>query len=107
MKTASGLLKVLYPNGKLSDRELEEVLLLACELRQRVRDQLHLISPGEYEKVTLGVRLEPSGKVISPTLPDGQRVQRVVLPEKPCVGEVIGLAVSGDHGCILRFEMQA
>lgn len=25
----------------------------------------------------------------------------------PAVGEVVGLAVEGDHGCILRFEMQA
>jgi ATP-dependent Lon protease len=25
----------------------------------------------------------------------------------PSVGEVIGLAVAGDHGCILHFEMQA
>ena len=29
------------------------------------------------------------------------------MPEAPAVGEVIGLAVSGDRGCILRFEMQA
>jgi len=31
----------------------------------------------------------------------------VALPEKPSVGEVVGLAVEGDHGCILHFEMQA
>jgi len=40
-------------------------------------------------------------------LPDSHRVQRITLPEAPAVGEVIGLAVEGDHGCILRFEMQA
>ncbi len=33
MKTASGLLKLLYPDGVLSDDELGEVLELACELR--------------------------------------------------------------------------
>ena len=42
-----------------------------------------------------------------PELPDSNRVQRVALPEKPSVGEVVGLAVEGDHGCILHFEMQA
>ena len=31
----------------------------------------------------------------------------LTLPNKPSVGEVIGLAVEGDHGCILHFEMQA
>lgn len=29
------------------------------------------------------------------------------MPPEPSVGEVIGLAVAGDHGCILSFEMQA
>ncbi|MDG6027359.1 MAG: BREX system Lon protease-like protein BrxL [Candidatus Brocadia sp.] len=107
MKTASGLLKLLYPDGKLVDEELEEILLLSCELRQRVREQLHLIAPGEYDNVKLGVKLLPSGKQICPVLPDAKRIQRVTLPERPSVGEVIGLAVEGDHGCILHFEMQA
>ncbi|MCL4215627.1 MAG: BREX system Lon protease-like protein BrxL [Candidatus Hydrogenedentes bacterium] len=107
MKTTSGLLKLLYPDGSVADDELEEVLSLSCELRQRVREQLHLIAPGEYDRVRLGVRIQPSGKEIAPNLPDVDRVQRVTLPEKPSVGEVAGLAVSGDHGCILHFEMQA
>ncbi|MFO0795781.1 MAG: BREX system Lon protease-like protein BrxL [Candidatus Brocadiaceae bacterium] len=107
MKTTSGLLKLLYPDGKLVDGELEEILMLSCELRQRVREQLHLIAPGEYDNVKLGVKLLTSGKQIHPELPDAERVQRVTLPEKPSVGEVIGLAVEGDHGCILHFEMQA
>jgi len=107
MKTTSALLKLLYPDGKLADADLEEALLLAVEFRQRVRDQLNLISPGEYEKVALAIRMEPSGKMLAPGLRDSQREQKVSLPEAPEVGEVIGLAVSGDHGCILRFEMQA
>ena len=107
MKTASGLLKLLYPNGIVTDDELEELLLLACELRQRVREQLYLIAPGEYDRVRLGVRLQPAGKVSAPVLPDADRQQKVDLPPQPAVGEVIGLAVAADHGCILRFEMQA
>ena len=107
MKTTSGLLKLLYPDGRVSDEELEDVLLLSCELRQRVREQLHLIAPGEYDRVKLGVRLLPSKKEIAPTLADADRIQRVALPKEPSVGEVIGLAVEGDHGCILHFEMQA
>jgi ATP-dependent Lon protease len=107
MKTASALLKLLYPDGKIADADLEEALLLAVEFRQRVRDQLNLISPGEYEKVALAIRMEPSGKMLAPVLRDSQREQKVTLPEAAAVGEVIGLAVSGDHGCLLRFEMQA
>jgi ATP-dependent Lon protease len=106
-KTVSGLLKLLYPDGNVKDEELEEILLLACELRQRVREQLHLIAPGEYDLVKLGAWLHDSGKQIVPELRDAERVQTVGLPTKPSIGEVIGLAVAGDHGCILHFEIQA
>jgi ATP-dependent Lon protease len=65
------------------------------------------MAPGEYDRVKLGVQLLPSGKNIAPILPDADRTQKVTLPPKASVGEVIGLAVSGDQGCILHFEMQA
>jgi len=107
MKTTSGLLKLLYPDGQVSEDEIEELLLLSSELRQRVRDQLHFIAPGEYDKIRLGIRLAQSGKTAVPILKDAERIQRVTLPDHPSVGEVIGLAVAGDHGCILHFEMQA
>lgn len=107
MKTASGLLKLLFPDGKIGDEDLAEVLSLSCELRQRVRDQLHLMAPGEYDRIALGVIMKPSGTTVIPELHDSKRVQRVTLPENPSVGEVIGLAVEGDHGCVLHFEMQA
>ena len=46
-------------------------------------------------------------KIWLAVLRDSQREQKVTLPEAATVGEVMGLAVSGDHGCLLRFEMQA
>ncbi len=107
LKSVSGLLKLLYPDGHIEDDALEEVLLLACELRQRVRDQLHLIAPGEYDRVKLGVRMTATDREIAPTVPESGRVQRVTAREYPAVGEVTGLAVSGDHGTLLSFEMQA
>ena len=42
-----------------------------------------------------------------PTLLEVDRKPRVELPTQPLVGEVIGLAVAGEQGVILRFEMQA
>ena len=107
LKTTSGLLKLFYPAGDISDEALGEVLELACEFRQRVRDQLHLMAPGEYERVVLGARLKPSGQVLIPVLREGGRVQHVPARQEPAVGEVTGLAVVDDHGVILSFEMQA
>lgn len=106
-KTFSGLVKLLYPHGEMTDDELAELLRYSCELRQRVREQLHLMAPGEYDHVRISARLLPSGRVVVPDLSDANRVQRISLPDQPTVGEVVGLGVEGDHGCILRFEMQA
>lgn len=107
MKTTSGLIKLLYPHGKVTEEELGEVIQLSCELRQRVREQLHLMAPGEYDRVKLGAKLVASDTIIAPILNDSDRVQQISLPSRPSVGEVVGLAVTGDHGCILHFEMQA
>lgn len=48
-RIGSGLIKLLYPDGKMTDEELREVAALACELRQRVHNQLCRIAPGEFK----------------------------------------------------------
>jgi hypothetical protein len=107
-KVLSGLVKLLYPHGELDDDELAELLALAVEVRQRVRNQLHLMAPGEFGPTVLGARVARSGQTIVPKLRDAQREQHVTLPNSPRVGEVIGLGVLGeDRGIILHFEMQA
>ncbi|MGA2705708.1 MAG: BREX system Lon protease-like protein BrxL [Isosphaeraceae bacterium] len=107
-KIFSGLLKLMYPHGELTDDQLGELLSLAIEGRQRVRNQLHLMAPGEYGPVVLSGKLAQSGKTITPRLLDSERQQKVTLPSTPRIGEVIGLAVIGDdRGCLLHFEMQA
>jgi ATP-dependent Lon protease len=105
-KTLSGLLKLMYPHGQVTDEQLEEVLLLAIEGRQRVRNQLHLMAPGEYAPVQIAARFVASGKVVCPKLLEGDRKVHIELPAQPTVGEVVGLAVAGEQGVILRFEMQ-
>ena len=76
----SGLLKLIYPHGQVTDPELEELLLLALEGRQRIRDQLHLMAPGEYYPVKVSARMIPSGKVLTPSLLETERKQRITLP---------------------------
>lgn len=105
-KTLSGLLKLMYPHGEVTDSQLEELLALAIEGRQRVRNQLHLMAPGEYYPVKIAARMGASGTVVLPTLAEAGRKQRVELPGHPLVGEVTGLGVAGEQGVILRFEMQ-
>jgi ATP-dependent Lon protease len=107
-KVISGLVKLLYQHGQLSDDQLAELLSLAVEGRQRVRNQLHLMAPGEYGPSVLGAKLMGTGEVVAPRLKDAEREQHVTLPKSPRLGEVIGLGVIGeDRGIILHFEMQA
>lgn len=42
-KTFSGLCKLIYPDGKMTDEEAREVIDFAAESRKRVKDQLYII----------------------------------------------------------------
>lgn len=46
-------------------------------------------------------------KVVASILLEAGRRQWIELPSRPLVGEVVGLAVAGEQGVLLRFEMQA
>src|SRR5690606_27343912 len=72
-KVLSGLVKLMYPHGEVTDDQLGELLSVAIEGRQRVRHQLHLMAPGEYGPVVLTGKLTQSGTLITPFLPDTQR----------------------------------
>ncbi len=54
----------------------------------------------------VAARMPASGRVLTPVLLEADRKQRVTLPTHALVGEVT-LAVAGEQGMILRFEMQA
>ena len=57
-KIMSGLMKLLLPNMQFDKNELESVARLALEYRQRVRDWLHILSPGEYLKEKLNLEVK-------------------------------------------------
>ncbi len=98
MRTAAGLLRMLYPNGKIGEEGLKHVLPVATELRQRVHRQLERMAPGEYKPKILyfeGI------DVHSP--PDlGTRFelepQDVLANEVPQVGKITILLVGGKGG---------
>jgi ATP-dependent Lon protease len=93
-RISSALLKLIYPDRKHSQEELREVAALACELRQRVHNQLAEIAPGEFKPRFIGLAgmSEHAGKdVRSPgreVLPQDDRLNREAV-----VGAVTGLAV--------------
>ena len=48
-RVGSGLIKLIYPDGVMTPDELNEVADLACEMRQRVHNQLSKLAPGEFK----------------------------------------------------------
>jgi ATP-dependent Lon protease len=98
MKTAAGLLRMLYPNGKIGDEGLSHALQLATELRQRVHRQLERMSPGEFKPKVL----QFEGIALHAPLDLGTRdeleEQDVRANETVQVGKITILLVGGKGG---------
>ncbi|MEM4936332.1 MAG: BREX system Lon protease-like protein BrxL [Sulfolobales archaeon] len=56
-KIVSAFMKLLFPDLEFDKKELQAVVQHAVELRQRVRDWLHKLSPGEFPRETISFRL--------------------------------------------------
>ena len=50
-RTVDGLLKLLYPDGEFSKKDLEEILQIALEMRRRVKEQLKKLGGMEFYDV--------------------------------------------------------
>jgi len=61
-KTVSGFIKLLHPDGKYSEDEIQEYLAFAIELRRRVKEQLKRMGGIEYSKVNLSYIEKSSGQ---------------------------------------------
>src|ERR1035437_1207508 len=61
-KTVSGLMKVLHPNGEVSQEDLEEILELALEGRRRVKEQLKKMGSFEYYHTSFSYTLQETGE---------------------------------------------
>lgn len=53
VRTVSGLLKLLHPDGKCTKEEMTEYVSFALEMRRRVKEQLKRINPIEFSRVSL------------------------------------------------------
>lgn len=71
-KMVSGLTKLLYPDGKYTEGEIEEILKYAIEGRRRVKEQLKKIGGMEFYDVQFSyIRLSNMEEVFVPVLEQG------------------------------------
>jgi ATP-dependent Lon protease len=61
-KTVSGLMKILYPHGKATQSEMQEILELALEGRRRVKEQLKKMGAFEYYHTSFSYLTRESGE---------------------------------------------
>jgi ATP-dependent Lon protease len=61
-KTVSGLMKILFPHGEVTQDELAEILELALEGRRRVKEQLKKMGSFEYYHTSFSYTLQESGE---------------------------------------------
>jgi ATP-dependent Lon protease len=94
-RMTSGLIKLLYPDGVVTDEQLLELVTFASEMRQRIHQQLCAIAPGEFRP-----RLIAPASVSAHTAPDLR--PRELDPTKDrlnteaVIGAVTGLGVVSD-----------
>ena len=61
-KTVSGLMKILFPHGEVSQDELAEILEFALEGRRRVKEQLKKMGSFEYYHTSFSYTLQETGE---------------------------------------------
>lgn len=71
-KMVSGLTKIVYPDGKYGEEEIEEILKYAIEGRRRVKEQLKKIGGMEFYDAQLSyIRLSDMSENFVPVLEQG------------------------------------
>ncbi|MBW3538713.1 MAG: BREX system Lon protease-like protein BrxL [Planctomycetes bacterium] len=70
MRTVSGLVKLIHPDGEVRREELCEYLTFALEMRRRVKEQLRRINPGEFRTADLTFVDKSSGEELSVRCPE-------------------------------------
>jgi serine/threonine protein kinase len=70
MRTVSGLIKLVHPDGEVSKDELAEYLTFALEMRLRVKEQLRRINPSEFGRTQLTYVDKATGQEFAPICPE-------------------------------------
>ncbi|MBS1223172.1 MAG: hypothetical protein H6R23_2792, partial [Proteobacteria bacterium] len=78
-KTFSGLMKILYPHGQATTKEIEELLAFAMEARRRVREQLLRIDD-TFQRHDFRYRLKESRQTVTVLTPEERQFPDLAEP---------------------------
>lgn len=104
-KTVSGLIKLLHPDGGFTKEEVEEYVVLAMEMRRRVKEQLKKIAGVEYWDVNFSYRDIETGVESFAGVPEMGGGQ-VILPGEIAPGSVYTIGRDVESGKLALFLLQ-
>jgi ATP-dependent Lon protease len=104
-KTVSGMMKILFPHGEVTQDELAEVLELALEGRRRVKEQLKKMGSFEYYHTSFSYTLQETGEEKFVGVPEqGGRDLISTDPLSPGTVYTAGVTAEGTVG-LYRLEV--
>jgi ATP-dependent Lon protease len=106
-KTVSGLMKILFPHGEITEPELAELLELAIEGRRRVKEQLKKMGSFEYYHTSFSYTSNDTGEEKFVGVPEqGGRDLISADPLQPGTVYTAGVTAEGTVG-LYRLETSA
>ena len=94
-RTVSGLMKILYPHGRVEPKDLEEALTFALEGRRRVKEQLKKMGSFEYYHTSFSYLVTENGEERFVGVPE-QGGRDLISTDPLPPGTVYSASVSGD-----------
>lgn len=103
-KTVSGLMKILYPHGDVTQDELAEILEIALEGRRRVKEQLKKMGSFEYYQTSFSYTLQETGEERFVGVPE-QGGRDLISADPLAPGTVYAAGVTSD-GTVGLFRVE-
>jgi ATP-dependent Lon protease len=106
MRTVSGLVKLLHPDGKCTRQELAEYVATGLEMRRRVKEQLKRLNPIEFSRVNLSYLDKETGEEHIAECAELGATK--LIPESPLQpGDIFSVGYDAPAGRVVLFRVQA
>jgi ATP-dependent Lon protease len=105
VRTVSGLVKLLHPDGECDKEEMAEYVGLALELRRRVKEQLKRINPIEFARVNLSYLDKETGEEFVAECVELGATR--LIPESPLPpGDIFSVGYDSNEDRMVLFRIQ-
>ena len=103
-KSVSGMMKVLYPHGEVTQEELAEILEFALEGRRRVKEQLKKMGSFQYYQTSFSYTVQETGEERFVGVPE-QGGRDLISADPLAPGTVYSSGVTSD-GTVGLFRLE-